>query len=323
MIAESICKELKIKLNNNLTGITHSVFENAVNIITNDNGFITILTIDKPMAPYAIKLFNITSFIDYEIEKDMKVSFENEYIWFEDLNIKIILDKAQLWNPSPMFSYIKGKEDILTKLSIMEKYLLHSKSFFQPLINKLGQQYKWFEAFPNEDCIDEDYYFINERLLRFINAFIQEDESIKELAKAIIGYGQGLTPSIDDFICGLMVSRIYLSHYFYIDIDNALRLNSLIIEDIEGRTTRVSKEMLKFSAKGYVNEDIRNLIISLISNTSIEDFKVNLKKVASFGFSSGTDIISGMYTCSSLFFNHYIGGRYGKCKTQHKKEHLL
>lgn len=306
MIAESICKELKRKLNNNnnLTGKIHSIFQNAVNIITNDNNFITLLTFDKPIAPNAIRLYNVTSFSDYKIVKDMKISFQNEYIWLENLNIKIFIDKAHIWEPSPIFSYTRGKkEDILIKLSVMEKYLLNSKSFLPYLLNTLNKQYKYFESFSNKDYIDEYYDFINERFLRFMKAFVCEEESITDLSKGIIGYGPGLTPSIDDFICGLMVSKIYLTNYLDRKIEDSIRFNSLIIKDIDGRTTRISEEMLKFSAKGYVNEDIRNLIISFISSSSIDDFEKNLKKVADFGYSSGADMISGIYTCSSLLFN--------------------
>lgn len=311
MLAESICKELRRKLNNNyLTGKIHSVFKNAVNIITNDNNFITLLTIDKPMAPYAIRLFNFTSFLDYEIENDMKIFFQNKYIWLEDLNIKINWNKAYLWDPSPIFSYTKGKEeDILIKLDIMEKYLVNSKSFFPYLLSTLNQQYKCFESFSNKAYTDKTFDFINARFLRFMKAFIGEDESITDLSKGIIGYGPGLTPSMDDFICGLMVSKIYLTNYLDRKSDDSLRFNSLIINEIDGITTRVSEEMLKFSAIGYVNEDIRNLIISFISNANIEVFEGNLKKVDAFGFSSGADIISGIYTCISLLFHQCIGGK--------------
>lgn len=306
MFAESISEELARKLDNNkFTGKVHSVFKNALNILTNDNSFITIITINKPMAPHAIRLFDITSFLNYELEREMKVSFADEFVCFGDLNIKIFIDKAHLWDPSPIFSYTRVKEeDILIKLSIMEKYLLKSKSFFPSLFNTLNQQYKGFEMFSNEVNTDETINFINERFLRFINAFLKEEEAITYLSKCIIGFGQGLTPSIDDFICGLMISNIYLSHYIYSNIKNSLKFNSFIVKDIDGRTTRVSEEMLKFSAKGYVNEHIRNLIISLISNISIEEFIGNLEKVDSLGFSSGADIISGIYTCSTLYLTN-------------------
>lgn len=307
MIAESICEELKRKINNNnLTGIIHSIFQNAVNIVTKDDNFITLLTIDKPMAPHAIRLFDVKSFLDYELDKETKISFHNEYIWLNALNTKITFDKSYLWDPSPIFIYTKEKEEyILTKLSIMEKYLLNSESVLPSLFKTLSLQYNCFESFFNKTYTDNNFDFLNDRFLRFMKAFVYEEETITDMSKDIIGYGQGLTPSIDDFICGLMVSKIYLSHYFHRNIDKSSRFNSLIIKDIDGRTTRVSEEMLKFSAKGYVNEDIRNLIISLISNSSIEDFNINLKKVAAFGFSSGIDIISGIYTCSRLLFSQY------------------
>ena len=72
MIAESICNELKSKLNNEiLSGKVHSIFQNALNIILDDNSFITLITIDKPMAPQAIRLI-VKSFLDYELEKEIK-----------------------------------------------------------------------------------------------------------------------------------------------------------------------------------------------------------------------------------------------------------
>jgi hypothetical protein len=311
MVAESICEELRIILKkDNLIGKIHSIFQNALNIISNENHFITLITADKPMAPHSIRFSDIKSFLDYEMEKEMVISFRNKYMWLRDLNIKITVDKAFLWSPNPIFSYIRNKEEeILIKLSIMEKYLLDSNSFCLPLLNILNQEHKGFEPFSNNIYNDEAFNFINERFLRFINAFIKEEESITDLSKGIIGYGIGLTPSMDDFICGMMISKIYLSHYFGHRIDNTLKINNLIIKNIDGKTTRVSEEMLNLTAKGYVNEDIRNLIISLISKTSSKDFEGILKKAADFGASSGDDIVSGIYTCSSLLFNQYAGGR--------------
>ena len=311
MVAESICEELlTILKNDNLSGKTHSVFKNALNIISNDNHFITFITIDKPMAPQAIRLFGIKSFLNYGIKKGMKISFRNGYIWVGGLNIKLATDKAFLWSPNPIFSYTKNQEeDILVKLSIMENYLHYSKSFCLPLLNALSRECKGFEAFSGKAYQDKSFDFINDRFLRFIDAFMKEEDSVTDLSKKIIGYGIGLTPSMDDFICGMMVSKIYLSHYFNHKVDKAIKTNSLIIKDIDGITTRVSEEMLKLSSKGYVNQDIRSLIISLISKTSIDEFEGNLIKVGEHGFSSGDDIISGIYTYSSLLFNQYGGGR--------------
>jgi hypothetical protein len=149
MVAESICEELiTILKNDNLSGKTHSVFKNALNIISNDNHFITFITIDKPMAPQAIRLFGIKSFLNYGIKKGMKISFRNGYIWVGGLNIKLATDKAFLWSPNPIFSYTKNQEeDILVKLSIMENYLHYSKSFCLPLLNALSRECKGFEAF--------------------------------------------------------------------------------------------------------------------------------------------------------------------------------
>lgn len=307
MIAESICIDLKRKLKDkNLTGVVHSVFNNAVNLIIDNNHFITILSNNKPISPNSIRLFNSASFLDYGIERDMKISIHKGYILFEDLNININIDTAHSWDPSPIYSYTpEEKETYITKLNIMENYLLHNNKFFSPYFCALNSQYKGFQNFCNITSInDASFKFINDRFLEFIDGYFSKKEDVGKLAKGIIGFGPGLTPSMDDFICGLMIADIYLSHYFKRSIEESLEFNNLIVEGLENKTTRVSEEMLKLSSRGKVNEDIRALMISFISNSSLEGYRSNTEKVAEFGYSSGTDIISGIYACS-LIFNQY------------------
>lgn len=307
MIAESICIDLERKLKDkNLTGVVHSVFHKAVNLLIDNNHFITILSNNKPISPNSIRLFNSASFLDYGIERDMKISIHKGYILFEDLNININIDTAHSWDSNPIFSYIpEEKETFLRKLDIIGEYLLRNNTCFPPLFNTLNQHYDGFKSFANKSYnYDEYFHFISRIFLKFIDGFYFKEDQISQLAKGIIGFGKGLTPSMDDFICGLMISNIYLSHYFKNSIEDALEFNTLIVKEVENRTTRVSEEMLKLSSRGKVNEDIRNLMISLISNSSLEEIKINIERVAEFGFSSGTDIISGIYACS-IIFNQY------------------
>ena len=49
--------------------------------------------------------------------------------------------------------------------------------------------------------------------------------------KKLIGFGIGLTPSMDDFISGLMVSLVYLTKCYGFETSEAYNLNSEIIRE--------------------------------------------------------------------------------------------
>ncbi|WFA10111.1 DUF2877 domain-containing protein [Tissierella sp. Yu-01] len=302
MIADSICIELNEHIQNyHLTGIVHSVFDNAFNVLTSDNKFITFLNYSKPMAPNAIRLSRNISFLDFNIEPNMKLYFYKDFIWLRDLNITFIIDKASKWDSCPVFTYSKEKENKLQrKISFIEEFLINEgkKDGILPLLLFLNEKHK--------DFGNKDFLFIKDRFLDFVDSYLHYSKlRISDKVKKIIGFGAGLTPAMDDFISGLMVSRIYIYDYLNMNLNECIEFNYLMIGEIDGKTTRVSEEMLKYSSKGKVNENIRNLMISLFSDSSFEGLMENLKAVASFGETSGTDIISGIYFGSKILYKQY------------------
>lgn len=301
MIADSICVDLNEHIqNNHLTGIVHSVFDNAFNVLTSDNKFVTFLNYSKPMAPNAIRLSRNISFLDYNIEPNMKMYFYKDYIWLKYLNITFKIDKASKWDPCPIFTYSKEKDSNLQrKISLIEEFLINegNRDGILPLM-----------LFSNEklEFVDKSYHFIKDRFLDFIDSYLQHSKlQISDKVKEVIGFGAGLTPSMDDFISGLMISRIYIYDYINMNLNECIEFNDLMIREIGGKTTRVSEEMLRYSSNGKVNEYIRNLMISLFSNSTLESLMENLKAVASIGETSGTDIISGIYFGSKNLYKQY------------------
>lgn len=311
MNAVSICKQLQENIQQkNLIGIVHSVFDSAFNVITSDNQFIAILAFNKPMSPNAIKLSESVSLLELGIEPGMKVYFHDEYAWIESINMTIIYDMASRWNKSPNFIYSKDKkENVFKKINIIKEFLINEGKTegILSLLTTLNEKYRGFELIlADGQDIDKKEQFIKKRFLNFIESYIDESiELIADTTKNIAGFGAGLTPSTDDFISGLMISRIYLFDYMSKDVKNALKFNEQLIMKIDGKTTTVSEEMLKFSSKGEVNENIRNLMLTLISDTAFDEFTNSLKTVAKFGETSGTDIISGIYIGSKILFNQY------------------
>lgn len=313
MIADSICFHLSDQLGNiHIESIVHSVFHQAFNIITEKNQFITFLNYNKSLSPSSIRLLSNKSFKDLGIKPNMKIYFYNQMIKIEDLNIEIAINKIEKWNSDPNFTYQKNNSNEVFKKLNHIKYFLENTTHSQgiiPLLTFLKEKQPQLLEFTENKSIENRHIFIKERFLTFIDLYILEDiDQIGDSVKSIIGFGDGLTPSIDDFITGLMISRLYLFDYLNLNVKEALDFNKKIVEQISEKTTRVSEEMLKHSSEGRVNEDIRKFMISILSPISSNDFFEALKNLADFGETSGIDVISGIYIGSVLLFNKYNRG---------------
>lgn len=313
MNATVICSELyKVIQKNQLRGQVHSVFDNSFNVIDENAQLITFLSPNKPMSPNSIKIEEKISFLDLPIKQGQRLTFFKDFVLNEDSKTVIYYDKASLWDKSPILLtdanlLRESMENVFRKLNSMGTFILREgkKHGIVPLLKTLEGRIKGVELFINDNIVlTKKEEFIQERFLSFIDSYINEDiEEISLRASKIVGYGIGLTPSMDDFLSGIMISRIYLSSYLNQDIEKAYEINKAIIKHILNKTTLVSQEMMIHSSRGEVNEDLRNLMISLLTNRYADSFYECLKKVSSFGETSGTDMISGIYIGSHILLN--------------------
>lgn len=286
-------------------GKIHSIFKSTINILSDDGKFIPIIVHDKPMSPSSIRLEEKVNFENLNVaigdigtftkdlftSRNIKVDYSNALIW--DESIKLVSPTVSLENTT------KKLEEI--KLFILSKGNKNGIFKFLKYISKefadLGTSYK----LDDKDINDKAELFIRDRFINFIEAFKNHDiTNINTLAKKIIGFGPGLTPSMDDFLSGMMVANLYISYAVGLDIEKAYNINFKIVESIENKTTLVSEEMLKQSSKGQANEDIRDLMLAITSNLKEKDLEDLMERVIDFGHSSGTDILCGIYIGSRI-----------------------
>ncbi len=291
-----------------MKGTVHSVFHNSFNVLTKDNRFITFLNSNKPMYPSSIKVEGNRSFLDLGIKPEIKIQFHPKNIDIKELNIKIYLDSATLWDEKPNLIFNKDIEkNIYIKLEKISEFILieGNKNGIYPLLKVLKDRLKginWISAEDNK--LSKNEIYISNKFIKFIDSYIKEDlHSISLEAKKIVGFGIGLTPSMDDFLAGLMISRIYLSYYLGYSINDAYRINMTMIKNIKNRTTKVSEEMLVHSAKGKANEDVKSLMISFLGKASLDTLLYYLKKMINIGETSGTDMLLGIYIGSLILLN--------------------
>lgn len=310
MIASNICKDIaKIIGNNKITGKIHSIFDNSFNVITDDNSIVTILSPDKSMSPNSIKVIDKMSFLSLGIKQGERVEFNKLYMSLINKEIKIYYNKAIRWNSEPNLIFVRENEKILhEKLHLVGQFLQQSGSRdgILPLLNTLDGVIEDIQVVLDKNYrLNKSEEFICKRFIDFIKAFKNNKVGeISELTNKIIGFGSGLTPSMDDFICGIMVSNIYLTYFLDLYMDLGYKINYEIVKNIDNKTTKISEEMLKWASKAKVSQDIRELLVSLISTEDKKGIVKKISKVADFGHSSGTDILCGIYIGSKIILNN-------------------
>ena len=136
-----------------------------------------------------------------------------------------------------------------------------------PLVNMLYSKLPELKLVPFYECtFDKSFEFIKDRFMNFIQGVIKADmDEIGCIAERVIGFGCGLTPSMDDFISGLMTAYIYMGSYYKLNCKHIYEFNSKLISLGLHKTTRVSSEMLKHSSVGEINEAVRNLMAAILN----------------------------------------------------------
>jgi hypothetical protein len=310
-----VCEKLNYLLQKEkkIHGYVHSVFNNALNIEAGDK-FITILTSNRVMAPMSTIIaktgYETINFKNLNIIQNSEFELCEGSIYCKEKNINIELLKAKLWSPKvrikPNCCTLKKLEE---NMKVIEKGItIHGKlNGIGPLVNTIGNAFSFLDLIQLDvKPPAKEYEFIQNRFIGFINALINMNiEKIGILAKGIIGYGIGLTPAMDDFICGLMICFVYLGINFSQDIHKIYEFNEKIITEGIEKTTRVSSEMLKYSAVGETNEAVRGLMEAILYK-SRENIISNLVNTIMYGETSGSDTLLGIYVGYKIIANSYL-----------------
>lgn len=105
------------------------------------------------------------------------------------------------------------------------------------------------------------------------------------LLKSWVGAGEGLTPSFDDFLAGMLLADRRSGR-------NCLEIPADFFAEIAGKTTAQSLQQLCFAAEGYLNLQTEVLVDKLMS-CSVSSAEI--VRVMHQGHSSGTDILCGIW----------------------------
>jgi hypothetical protein len=250
----------------------HSTFTDAVNFYDGEL-FFTLTNSNLPLSPMNILIYDPSVYFDIYsrvgMEQTIKLSYP--FLKFNTLS----------------FSLTHGAE-VNTKIESLpgssEKvFHLFKRDFLDSTTMKNGAVGYYHNASGN-DSIDKKLCLTIHQLKSSMS--MNNPEIFRQNIIRICGLGKGLTPSGDDFLYGfLAASKTFSIHKNYTDfIDTVIEENRISFGDI-------SWNFLDTLRNGHIYLPLKNLFRNLSDG---KDWISDLKKILSFGETSGSDMIAGV-----------------------------
>ena len=273
MYCNSICETLYGALMRSAfhTFTVHSSFSSAVNLMGSDGLFFALLPQSKELRPFSM---TVTDFDQLDLVPGKKVYVQGNALNTASIQIPIAADAPKS-----------------LKLSRHNTPVLHPHvHLLEPLM--AGQAQSGFSqhalSFLGHKQVPESY----SALFNPLYAALKEKScaSFARSAYGILGVGQGLTPSGDDFLCGLLL-------VLYQNGEDGL-IKSFLSTDFAARTNQISANYLQCAAQGLAPESMGRLLHYLNQEEAGDTsalISYYFQRVSAFGATSGHDICTGIY----------------------------
>lgn len=270
---------LRLRKEKLITYEVHSRFSKALNLIDQHGSMISLLANKVANGPFTA-LVNIPDFsvLSKSIDVGQQLLYHkgllvNGDIKFTFLNVPLIWDGEFF----PISRALRPEEILL-----IDQLLMTQKKFTNPLNPKIDAVQLHISQKLRENLEGVTQAFFNKNLLL-----------AKKHIQALIGLGQGLTPSGDDHLLGLMFVLYLYKNYF----QDEIYLIQKMIDTSQDKTHDISWWMLHHGSLGKFNEwllDYGNLLTQPFGKDSLLQEKACLLKVLSIGSQSGGDMVSGI-----------------------------
>ena len=271
----------------------HSVFDRAVNLVT-PLGLVTLLPKCRPLYPFSVRIDTDIPFPALGLRPDMSAMLLPGEASAGTLRVDLtnaldtdlsVLERKELIVPPDLSDRLERLAGVIGEEGKPEG--------MAPLVFHLeeGSSADYAERFPHNHYTA----FLLPRVRRLFDALhTGQIVEISAAAGAMAGGGPGLTPSSDDFLCGMMAAML---------ARGGARGRVLRTMDITQRmgcaarvkTNVISGSFLIRSSQGLLSADVLDTVGQLFSNGPTQSLESAASRVITFGETSGTDILSGIY----------------------------
>ena len=277
---------------------------NAVYMLSEQGDLCWLIPMDSPMHQRAMQVttpiprLNVGSL--YEVVDHSLITSSGDVLDFH---------QAAIWvSPTISSNQIVSISRLSETLTVVaDRLLAHHMpsglgSLITPILQFTTEQSKALEVRLTNGITGKAWLVIQE----IIQASLVNDTDLMiDSAKSLIGLGEGLTPSGDDFLGGFIFSRQLFDHHF----KNVLNLpiwNYLdFILQSKLRTNLISYTLLTDHAEGHSVEPLHQFTNGLLMGESVDQLYLNVEKLICLGHSTGWDLLSGFLAGMSVTFAQY------------------
>ena len=287
---------LRVK-NAALTGKVHSVFAGACNIQTCEGELVTLLNQTKPDQPGGIRItlpkdFN---FSDWITSAD-RVFCQHGYLKIEQPNFLVDMRRATLWEGYLQIHLVDDSEARLIRRWEASAHL------YLALVGINGSGSEERNSNISSTYFFPKLYALTLRLTKATN--VNDWQAIRATICSLIGFGPGLTPWGDDFLCGFMAGLESLSHN--IDQKNILTRFRHILRKNLTATGDISRSMLSDVLNGQHGRPTTDTCQALFSSTSNLDLSNEINNLIETGDTSGAATCLGILSGSAAAIKHGV-----------------
>ncbi|QLK85381.1 DUF2877 domain-containing protein [Staphylococcus sp. 17KM0847] len=226
--------------------VVHSIFKKGFNIINQDNRLIFIGTAENGLFPFGINIDEQTKKVVLDrIKVGQSVLLRNNCLYFNEVILNLNCNIIQFTKP--------------------EYYQLN----FESDIKK----------------IDFSHYETTDFKRRNIQLLMDDLKAAQDkgMLKYFIGRGNGLTPTGDDILVGMLLVHTIKP---FISSTKLTYINTLLKEDC---TTQVSKQFLQLAIEGIFSSRLTDLF-------DATNVAINIERLLNVGSSSGKDTAYGIFS---------------------------
>jgi hypothetical protein len=128
-----------------------------------------------------------------------------------------------------------------------------------------------------------------------------DPDSISKYAIELVGLGEGLTPSGDDFLGGLFFCFQFLRTLYPEKLDSSWNYSNLV-QQYKPRTNLISFTFLSDNARGYAVEPLHRFAINLFSCETEDRILPFAEELILVGHSTGWDLLTGFLVGMHVLF---------------------
>ncbi len=276
------------------TGHVGAMFDHSF-YLSFDTNWICVGTRNLPMGPLSLRT-NVSDTLPWHargVRLDEFVDIKQKTIFIGDI-LSINFDQSPCWEPPSPLPW--NKETLAQGLAAIDrlsiKYVSHGLGQFIRTVRPDDDRGEIVKA--AAPSIEGLYLAVQSQFRGESKASVAFEAAVREL----IGFGPGLTPSGDDFLCGMLITLNAL---------DALQIKTQLAACIKmhapERTNALSTAHMQAAGRGATHSTLHEVLICLLSGKT-KTLPAKIVAVDGIGHTSGYDALAGI--CVTL--RAYLAG---------------